>query len=71
MTCKTCAIQASAAHSGRYDMTCLACCTRLVMSTHPDKRQASIMLAAVERQSGNPGRDAVLACVRLAMAKRR
>jgi len=47
------------------------CCARLVMSTHPDRRQAAAMLAAIDRQPGNPGRAAVTECVRQMLTKPR
>lgn len=51
-------------------MQCLECCTRLVLTTQPDKKLASAMLAAIERVPGNPGRVAVLESVRQALTKR-
>lgn len=44
-------------------MACLACCTRLVLSARPDKRQAAAMLAAIARFEGSPSRQQVLASV--------
>jgi hypothetical protein len=41
-----------------------------VLSTHPNKRHAATMLAAIERFPANPGRDAVLECVRQELTKR-
>jgi hypothetical protein len=51
-------------------MQCLACCTRLVLSAYPDKRQASAMLAAIERFKNAPGREQVLASVAQILGKR-
>jgi hypothetical protein len=42
-----------------------------VLSTNPSKRHAATMLAAIDRFPGNPGRDAVLECVRQELTKRR
>lgn len=69
MTCESCA-QTSSGALGLYSLTCLECCTRLVMSTHPDKRQAAVMLAAIERMPGNPGRAQVLESVARCLEKR-
>jgi hypothetical protein len=69
MSCNPCQISAERPHTGAFNLKCLACCTRLVLSTHPDKRQAAVMLAAIERQPGNPGRDQVLAAVRKALSQ--
>lgn len=48
---------------GVYDLKCLDCCARLVLSTHPDRRLAAAMLAAIERVPGAPDRAEVLAAV--------
>jgi hypothetical protein len=52
-------------------MTCLACCTRLVLSAHPDKRQEAVMLTLVERHHGKAGRATVSESVRQSLEKRR
>lgn len=67
--CPACESSRTRPHSGAYRMQCLACCTRLVLSAHPDKRQASAMLAAIARFKDAPGRDAILASVRQALTK--
>lgn len=69
MICPTCESSKERPHSGAYRFQCLACCTRLVLTTQPDKKLASAMLAAIERFPGNPGRVAVLASVRQALTK--
>lgn len=51
-------------------MQCLECCTRLVLSAYPDKRQAAVMLAAIERFRGSPGRAQVLESVAQSLGKR-
>lgn len=56
--------------SGLYHLYCVGCCTRLVLSTHPNKRHAAVMLAAIDRFPGNPGRAVVLESVRQALMKR-
>ncbi len=70
MTCQACESSKQRPLSGAYRMQCLECCTRLVLTAHPDKRQASALLAAIERCPGNPGRAAVLESVRQALTKR-
>lgn len=70
MTCKACELSKQRPHSGVYRMQCLECCTRLVLSAHPDKRQASALMAAIERFQESPGRVAVLESVRQALTKR-
>lgn len=49
--------------SGLYDLTCLACCARLVLSARPSRLQQEVMLAAIERQRDAPKRAAILAVV--------
>lgn len=69
MTCPACESSKERPHSGAYRFQCLACCTRLVLTTQPEKRLASAMLAAIERCPDNPGRAAVLESVRQALTK--
>jgi hypothetical protein len=71
MTCKSRESSEQRPHSGAYNLTCPACCTRLVLSAYPSKPHAAAMLAAIERQPGNPGREQVLESVRQALEKRR
>lgn len=71
MTCPQCESSKQRPHSGAYSFKCVACCCRLVLSAHPDRRQASAMLAAIDRFPGNPGRAKVLECVAREMEKRR
>ena len=54
---------------GQYQFKCLECCTRLVLSAYPDKRQAAAMLAAIERFPGAPGRAQVLESVARSLGK--
>ena len=49
-------------------MRCLGCCVRLVLSTHPDRRQAACMLAAISAAEGAPHRRDVLVAVAAALA---
>ena len=70
MTCQACASSKERPHSGAYRFQCLQCCTRLVLTTQPEKELAKAMLAAIERCPGNPGRAAVLESVRQALTKR-
>lgn len=48
MTCQQCESSKQRQHSGAYSFKCVECCARLVLSAHPDKRQASAMLAAID-----------------------
>jgi hypothetical protein len=46
--------------SGRYDLTKLDDCIRLVRSTAPRQDLANVMLAAIERMPGAPTRVEIL-----------
>ncbi len=69
--CPACESSRQRATSGAYNFRCVHCCARLVLSAHPNKRQASVMLAAIARFRDAPGRDEVLACVAQELTKRR
>jgi len=71
VTCPACESSKQRRHSGAYHLACLECCVRLVLSTHPSKRQAAVMLAAIERFRDAPGRAAILERVGQELAKRR
>ena len=68
--CESCEMSKNNKNSGRYFMGCIQCCTRLVLSAYPDKRQAAAMLAAIERFPGAPGRAQVLESVARSLGKR-
>ena len=52
---------------GVYDLMCLDCCARLVLSVRPDKAKAGAMLAVIERMPGSPARTEVIGAVKAAM----
>lgn len=62
--CDACESAAKKRLSGVYRFTCVQCCARLVLSAHPNKRQASALLAAILRFKQAPGRDTILESVR-------
>lgn len=67
--CPACETAKSRKWSGMYRFQCLKCCARLVLSAHPNKRQAAVMLAAIARFPDAPGRAEVLACVAQELTK--
>jgi hypothetical protein len=69
MTCDACQKHQDNPLSGAYRFACLACCTRLVLSAYPSKPHAASMLAAIERFTGNPGRERILEAVRQKLAR--
>ena len=52
---------------GVYQLQCLDCCARLVMSAHPDRRAAGMLMAAIERYKGAPAKADVVEAVRSAI----
>lgn len=64
--CEACERSRGGAPSGRYRMTCVQCCVRLVLSAYPSKGRAASMLALIERQ-GAVDRALVLDGVRAAL----
>lgn len=68
--CKECESSKKRQHYGVYRLQCVECCARLVLSTHPNEPQASVMLAVIDRVPGNPGRARVLESVRRGLEKR-
>ncbi|MGL4573858.1 MAG: hypothetical protein ACRCV9_03620 [Burkholderiaceae bacterium] len=54
MACKDCTTP------GFYDLTCLACCVRLVESTRPSKVRASAMLHLISITPEAPKREEIL-----------
>ncbi len=69
MTCTECATAKAQSQSGVYRLSCLGCCTRLVLSARPDRKQAAMLLEAIRRAKGNPGREQVLESVRQHLGK--
>ena len=49
---------------GVYQLQCLDCCARLVMSAHPDRRVAGMLMAAIERYKGAPAKADVAQAVK-------
>lgn len=64
LACPACESAAKKPLSGIYQFTCVQCCARLVLTAHPNKRQASALLAAILRFNQAPGRAEILECVR-------
>jgi hypothetical protein len=48
---------------GVYDLNCLDCCTKLVMSAYPNKRVAAVLLESIDRYKGAPSRAEVVESV--------
>lgn len=69
LECKSCAAHLANPKSGLYQVDCLQCCARLVLSARPDKRKAEVMLAVIARHNGAPPRGEVLQAIRAALTE--
>lgn len=49
--------------SGRYNLTQLSDCVRLVIDSHPHRQRQEAMLVVIERTPGAPSRADVLAAL--------
>ena len=49
---------------GVYDLSCLDCCARLVMSAYPDRPLARALMASVERHKGAPAKADVVEAIK-------
>lgn len=56
MTCAHCKSDKSPV----YDLTCIGCCARLVVSARPWKDRQEAMLAVISRFEGAPSREDVI-----------
>lgn len=54
---------------GVYDLSCLDCCTRLVMTAHPNRPLARALMASIERHKGAPTKAAVVQSVAAAVKR--
>lgn len=70
MTCQSCQYR-DQGMAGRFNLLCMNCCVELVLSTHPSKRQAEGMLAAIARHRDAPLRAEILESVRQILERRR
>lgn len=61
MKCQFCESSKSPRVAGRVNLLCLGCCARLVLSASPDKRLATVHMAAIARLPGAPTRQDILA----------
>lgn len=64
MMCPNCTAAAASSVWGGYSKSCLRCCARLILSTHPSREKASVMLASIERFEGSPPRRKIMRIVR-------
>jgi hypothetical protein len=62
--CTSCESSKQQPLSGRYNMTCIHCCARLIRSARPLKGAQQAMFAAIARHQGAPSRSAVLQVIK-------
>ena len=60
MTCPHCTSSKEQPWHGVYNLKCIACCARLVISARPVKKFQEAMLAAIAMQKGAPEREQIL-----------
>lgn len=65
MTCPDCTTSATNPVHGVYDLECVMCCARLVVSARPHKRAQESMLETIRRVKGSPSRQAIMDCIKL------
>ena len=68
--CPSCEHAKNNRYSGAYHFSCLACCTRLVLSTHPNKELDQSMLGAIERFPEAPKREEIIASLKKSLGTR-
>lgn len=49
---------------GAYDLNCVACCARLVISARPSKKHQESMLAAIAGYKDGPTREQVIEAIK-------
>ena len=62
--CPWCARFRADGRCGRYHLSCVGCCARLVRSARPWKQAQEAMLAVIARQPGRPTKAQVLQALR-------
>ena len=62
--CPWCACFRAVGRCGRYHLSCVGCCARLVRSARPWKQAQEAMLAVIARQPGRPTKAQVLQALR-------
>ena len=60
MICPHCESSKKQPWHGVYNLKCIACCARLVISARPSKPLQEGHLAAIARQTGSPSRQDIL-----------
>ena len=62
--CNECAKAKNNRLHGIYQVSCVGCCARLVISARPDKRQQLAILDFIARHEEAPSRADILECVK-------
>lgn len=64
MPCGFCAWARLGRRVGRYNLSCVTCCARLVRSCRPWKAAQEAMFAVIARKPGRPTKDDVIDAIR-------
>ncbi len=63
ITCPDCTTSSTNPTHGVYNLECVMCCSRLVVSLRPSKLHQESMLEVIRRVKGSPSRQAILDCI--------
>jgi len=62
--CPACAMVQARALCGAYNLRCVLCCARLVVSARPNRAAQQAFLYCITRRKENPSQAAVLAAIK-------
>jgi hypothetical protein len=62
--CPACTLIQTRALCGAYNLRCVRCCARLVMSARPNRKAQEGMLACITRRPENPAQAEILQAIK-------
>jgi hypothetical protein len=62
--CHACALVQTRALCGAYNLRCVRCCARLVMSARPNRKAQEAMLLCITRRKENPQQSDILKAIK-------
>ena len=62
--CAACSIVKARALCGAYNLRCVRCCARLVMSARPNRKAQEAMLACITRRPENPNQTDIMKAIK-------
>lgn len=63
-SCRACQATQARPHCGAYNMRCVKCCARLVVSARPNRNAQEAMLACITRRPSNPTKPEVIQAIK-------